>query len=330
MTETRHGGTDSGPAPRFDFSTNANALGPDPTILSALRAVDPAPYPDPGYRALREELAAAHGAHPEAVVLGAGASELVLRLVRVLGGPVLTLEPAFGEYRRAAEVEGRPLLRAGSRDEFLALLPRAAVGFLACPNNPDGRLLDLGFVRALEGVGPHGARLVVDLAYAPLAQGDVHVPEGAWALLSPGKAAGVTGVRAAYLVADRASGPPLSAAAPAWVLSVHGEALLRATLDPRARAWLAGTRPVLWDWRDRLAEDLAVLGRAVRPGAANFLLAEVGRASAISTALRASGIRARDASSFGLPAWLRLSAQGPVARRALLRALAPLLRERAA
>ena len=325
MIGTPHGGTDSGPAPRHDFSTNANALGPDPTALAALRAVDPAPYPDPAYRALRERLADAHGAHPDAIVVGAGASELLLRIVRVLGGPVLAREAAFGEYRRVAEVAGRPVLRAGSADELLALLPDAAVAFLGCPNNPDGRLIEPALAEALGAA--RGARVVVDLAYAVLARGHVQVPDGAWRLLSPGKALGVTGVRAAYLVADPASGPALAAAAPAWVLSVHGEALLRAALEPRSRDWVVRTRAVLWAWRDALAEDLSALGRPVRVGAANFLLADVGRAAPVAAALRAAGIRVRDATSFGLPAWLRLSAQAPGARGDLVRALAPLVRK---
>ena len=42
-----HGGTDAGPTPRYDFSTNANSLGPDPYALAAIQAVDPSRYPIP-------------------------------------------------------------------------------------------------------------------------------------------------------------------------------------------------------------------------------------------------------------------------------------------
>lgn len=36
-----HGAPDSGPEPRYDFSTNANALGPNPVALAYLRRADP-------------------------------------------------------------------------------------------------------------------------------------------------------------------------------------------------------------------------------------------------------------------------------------------------
>ena len=56
-----HGGTDEGPEPLYDFSTNANALGPNPVALAYLRRADSSRYPDPLYRRLRRALAEAHG-----------------------------------------------------------------------------------------------------------------------------------------------------------------------------------------------------------------------------------------------------------------------------
>lgn len=64
-----HGGTDEGPEPLYDFSTNANALGPNPVALAYLRRADPSRYPDPLYRRLRRALAEAHGVSPEQLSL---------------------------------------------------------------------------------------------------------------------------------------------------------------------------------------------------------------------------------------------------------------------
>jgi histidinol-phosphate aminotransferase len=328
VPEALHGGTDAGAPPSHDFSTNANALGPDPHALSAVRAADPGPYPDPAYTALRRALGAAHGTSPEAVVVGAGASELILRAVRAHEGPVLVLEPCFGEYARAARVEGRPLVRAATPAAFLEALPGAAVAFVASPDSPRGRPLDPGFAAALGARRPDGAAIVADLAYAPLAQARIVVPHGAWRLHSPGKACGLTGLRAGYLLADPAGAAALTRRAPAWVLSAGGEALLRASLGRASRAWVERSRRLLWAWRDRLARRIAAIGRGVEPGAANYLLAEVGDAAAVTRGLRARGIRVRDASSFGLPGWLRLSAQPPEAQDALLAALSALLGRR--
>lgn len=57
-------------------------------------------------------------------------------------------------------------------------------------------------------------------------------------------------------------------------------------------------------------------------GAANYLVAHVVDAAATTTRLRAAGIGVRDATSFGMPAALRLSAQPPDAQAALCAALA--------
>ncbi|RYM36446.1 histidinol-phosphate aminotransferase family protein [Meiothermus sp. PNK-Is4] len=266
-----HGGPDGGPEPRYDFSTNANALGPDPFALEAIRAADPSRYPDPLYTRLHAELAAHHGVGEGQVAVGSGSSELIHRLVRWrwLRGPMLILPPTFSEYARAAQPAELPLLQAQSPREFLELLPRATLAFLCVPNNP-------------------------------------------------------TGVRAAYLLAphDLAHFRNL---APSWVLSVHGEAFLRAAIQPASQGWLEATRQTLWRWRAELAEGLRALGLEVREGAANFLMVRVGQATAVARALRLRGVRVRDCTSFGLPEWLRLSAQAPEARQALLEGLREVL-----
>ncbi|KIQ53419.1 aspartate aminotransferase, partial [Meiothermus taiwanensis] len=124
-----HGGTDAGPTPRYDFSTNANSLGPDPYALAAIQAVDPSRYPDPLYTQLHQALAAFHGVTPEQVAVGGGTSEIIHRLTRwrYLRGPMLILPPTFSEYARAAQPAELPLLRATDAESFLSLLPKATL-----------------------------------------------------------------------------------------------------------------------------------------------------------------------------------------------------------
>ena len=52
-----HGGPDALGAPRWDFSTNANACGPCPQALDAVHRADARRYPDPAYTDLRAALA---------------------------------------------------------------------------------------------------------------------------------------------------------------------------------------------------------------------------------------------------------------------------------
>lgn len=159
-----HGGPDGGPEPLWDFSTNANALGPNPVILEYLKKADPSRYPDPLYRRLRRALAEAHGVSPEQVAVGTGTSELIHRLARwtYLRGPILLLPPTFGEYARAARALDLPLWEAESPEAFLELLPKSSLAFLCVPNNPTGGGLPLpgGGGQARRGRPGPGPRLL--------------------------------------------------------------------------------------------------------------------------------------------------------------------------
>jgi histidinol-phosphate aminotransferase len=255
-------------------------------------------------------------------VVGAGASELILRLIRSFDGAVQQLSPTFSEYALGARLAGRRLVSARSPATFLRTQVKyPGVGFICWPNNPTGDLWSLEFVASAARAGP----LVLDMAYAPLcdspqAAGIEAASAGAYRLYSPNKAFGLTGVRGAYLVTpgiDR----HLARAAPSWVIGRDAVALLEAACESRAREWLARGLPQLARWRTRLARSLTDLGLAVRASPATFLLAKVGDAARITAHVRSQDIRVRDCGSFGLRQWIRLSAQPPRAQRALLAAL---------
>jgi len=317
-----HGGTDAMPDPLYDFSSNANPLGPCPSVLAAVRGADVTRYPDPTYTQLRATLAAHHGTTPDRIVVGAGASELILRLILCIGGTVQQLAPTFSEYGRGARLAGRRLLSSRSPAAFMrSQAKRPGLGFVCWPNNPTGDLWPAEFVSAAAANGP----LVVDLAYAPLCDGQSAAvieaaAAGAYRLYSPNKAFGLTGVRGAYLVTPRID-RRIARAAPSWVIGRDAVAMLGAATEPRACAWLAQGKPEWLRWRAQLARSLKQLGLAVCESPATFLLANVGDAARISAHLRRHGVRVRDCSSFGLRQWIRLSAQPPAAQRALFTAL---------
>ncbi len=316
-----HGGTDSLPEPRYDFSSNANALGPCPHVLRAIRSADRSRYPDPQYAQLRRKIAAFESTLPDRVVVGSGASELILRVIRHIPGAVHQLGPTFSEYARGARLAGRALYSATSLEEFLHnRRQHAGVGFLCWPNNPTGETLGAESLEAAALGGP----LVIDLAYASLCEAGISLPENAIArayrLQSPNKRYGLTGVRGAYMIAPH-DGRSLTDLAPSWVIGSDAVTLLESGIERAALVWLEEHLPQLHRWRASLAAALRDLGLPVRESPASFLLAEVGEASRITRQLRERGIRVRDATSFGLDRWIRVSAQAPVARRALIAAL---------
>jgi histidinol-phosphate aminotransferase len=316
-----HGGTDSGVEPRWDFSTNANPLGPCPSVLNAVRAADITRYPDPLYTRLRSVLASHHATTPDCIVVGAGASELILRLVRASAGPVLLLGPTFSEYARCAAVEGRRVFEARTPHAFLDLQRlHGGTGFICWPNNPTGEAWSLDFVRA----AAMGGNVVIDFAYAPLASCLTAAEDAAAQtirLYAPNKSFGLTGMRAAYAITPYPM-PRLAWLAPSWVIGPDAAAFLEASVTDEALAWLEDCRPTLATWRGHLAGSLARLGLAVRESPATFLLARVGHASRVAAHVRTAGLRVRDATSFGMPEWVRIAAAPPARQAELLAALA--------
>jgi histidinol-phosphate aminotransferase len=327
MPELRpvHGGTDSLPQPRHDFSSNANPLGPCPAVLAAIRRADLTRYPDPMYTQLRGRLGEFHQVSPERIVVGAGASELILRLIRRSSGTIRQLVPTFSEYARGAHLMRRRVSSVHSPRAFLRAQERdPGLGFLCWPNNPTGDAWPLEFIAAA-AAGP----LVVDLAYAPLCEGSAaagieRAAARAYRLYSPNKAFGLTGVRGAYLIAPRIE-RHLALDAPSWVIGRDAVALLESGAGRPAQRWLEQSLPRVRRWRTGLAGSLRDMGLTVSEGPATFLLVRVGEATRIAAGLRGRGIRVRDCTSFGLPEWLRLSAQGPAAQKALLAVLKALL-----
>ncbi len=326
MNGATHGGEDGGLPVAHDFSSNASPLGPPPSLWRALQRADRRHYPDPAYTALRERLAAAHGLTPERVLPASGGAEAIRRLTlaaqREGTTEVWVPQPGFGDYALAAQALDLPVHPYARALDIRPTGP--ALVWLCEPCNPTGALLsatDWAWLNAL-----HNTRLVVDQAYAPLclSGAPLPAPPAAWRLVCPNKALGLTGVRAAYLLApahDPLLVQRLLRLAPSWVLAAEGQVLLWHWADEATAAWLADARAQLAQWRDSQAALLQARGWTLRPSATNFQLASPPRPVGLAAALRRRGLRVRDAASFGLPEWLRLSAQPPTSQAALAAAL---------
>lgn len=309
-----HGGPDDGSPPAFDFSTNASPLGPPPALLGAVQAADRCQYPDPAYRELRHRLGG-----DDLVLPTAGGAEGIRRLTlaALLAGrrEVWVPQPGFGDYALAAQALGLAVKPYAQAADIAPTAP--ALVWICEPCNPTG---------ASEAAWPalDGHLVVVDRAYEPLRlDGESPaLPPGAWQLHCPNKALGLTGIRAGYCLApaaDEVWSHALSLA-PSWVLSAEGVAMLTHWLDDDTQAWLIDVRQQLREWTAQQRALLADLDWQQRPSCTNFWLARPPR-SDYAPRLRERGIRVRDAASFGLPGWVRVSAQPPAAQQALQQAL---------
>lgn len=314
-----HGGSDAQGAPRWDFSTNANACGPCPAVAAALREADIGRYPDPGYQVLRGALAAFHGVAPWRVVVAASASEFIMRVTACLAGAgkqrAWLPAAAYGEYAHAAHAWGL------ARVEDPA---QADLCWLCEPGSPLGAAEPHWEAVMREAVTRQDAVVVLDRAYEPLRLSGASLlrnedADRVWQLWSPNKALGMTGVRGAYAIAPkhaRAWAERLEQQAPAWALGAHAVLMLQAWTQAETQEWLAQSRATLRAWK---AAQLDLLGAwPCLPSDANFFCM---RAELDADFLRSRGIKLRDATSFGLPGLWRLSVQPPAAQAALRDAL---------
>jgi histidinol-phosphate aminotransferase len=320
-----HGGTDDGPWVTHDFSTNANPLGPPPALWRAVQQADRQRYPDPHYRALRDRLAAAHAVPPEQILPTAGGAEAIRRLTlaALLQGlrEVWVPQPGFGDYAAAAEALGLSVHRYTDWPELLH--GRPALIWLCQPCNPSGTRLDSAALARIAAAALSPALLVIDLAYEPLRlDGEaVTLPPSCWQLHCPNKALGLTGVRAAYLVAPAPNDTwaRLLTLAASWVLSAEGQTLLMHWHDAATLDWLAESRAQLRVWSAQQRALLEGLGWRQLGSCTPFWLAQPPPQSI--EGLRGHGIKLRDAASFGLPGWVRIATLTPPAQQALLKAL---------
>lgn len=319
-----HGGPGAtGPA-RFDFSTTANACGPCPMALAAVREAPYGHYPDPAYTALRQQLAVLHQVAPERLVLAASASEFIFRITAVSGaGTVAVPVHAFGDYATAARGYGR---------EVVHTLAGASLAWFTDPASPSGEAVarPAGFTPQPESAQPVWA--VVDRACEPLRLEGTSAWVGAGAddvfqLYSPNKALGLTGVRAAYAIAPvhgESMVRRLEAACPSWPLGAAGVALLTAWASPAVQYWLADARHTLRGWKQRQTAGFAELGWQAQPSVSNYGLLRapaqtcMGAATyatqGVEHALAQAGVAWRNTTSFGLPGAWRVSVQPPHAQ----------------
>ncbi|TAJ18796.1 MAG: aminotransferase class I/II-fold pyridoxal phosphate-dependent enzyme [Dehalococcoidia bacterium] len=304
----------------LDLSANLHPAGPDPRVIEAARQADLDRYPDPAALPLRAAIARAHGLDPECVLATPGGTagiHLVARGLLDAGAAGSIIVPAFGEYVAAMAGVGATVTEVLTSPPRFRLdvdsLPQAAVTFLCNPDNPTGR--DLSRDEVLRAVGLTRGTVVIDAAYEPFADRPPFASEIARshpnviAVHSMTKLHAVPGLRLGYIVATPERIAQLSRLQHSWAIdapSIAAGIEAAAQFEAR-RAMLVGMTAT----REALRSRWLTAGLDVAPGAANFLLVKVGDARSVRRTLLAGRIVVRDASSFGLPEWIRVAVPSP-------------------
>lgn len=344
-------------APQIDvpvrLNTNENPHPPSAALVEALgqsmleAAAGLNRYPDREAAALRTELAefltreSGNGLvlTPAQVWAANGSNEVLQQLCQAFGGAgrtALGFEPSYSMHRLIALGAGTAWADAG-RDADFALRPdraleavarlRPSVVFLCSPNNPTGTALPLELVRRVHDAADT-AVVVVDEAYAEFRHPGVRsavtlLPDCPRLVVTRtmSKAFALAGARIGYLAAAPEVVDALRLVRLPYHLSAQTQATARTAL--RFADELLGTVAEVRTERDRLLDQLPVLGCAVAPSDANFVFFSVGGDStAVWQGLLDRGVLVRDV---GIPGWLRVTAGLREEVDAFLRALEDVL-----
>jgi histidinol-phosphate aminotransferase len=280
---------------RFDGNTS-----PQPPSYAQAALLDDAlaeinTYPHGGYPRLAPAIAEYAGVEPENVVLGAGADDVVLLLVRSFAGRgdrvAIANDPTYPLFRIAVWLAGAVV---GDEDSALTICCR--------PNNPTGEL----------GTLPDARPLLVDEAYfeySGVTAVDL-IEDGVVVVRTFSKAFGLAGARVGYALAGRDTADELNRRqAPAPISTLSAALALAALVSP------PDVRPVLEE-RDRLAGELRRIGLEPWPSRSNFLYVPFDGAEELAETLLRKGIAVRR-----VPGALRITIRNRADDDRLLRAI---------
>ncbi|MBR5419881.1 MAG: aminotransferase class I/II-fold pyridoxal phosphate-dependent enzyme [Lachnospiraceae bacterium] len=314
----RHGGESFGKNIRLDFSVNCNPLGLPEGVRRVLGENIEAfsSYPDMDSADLKEALARKEGIAASQLVLGNGASELIMALARVFSGKRVLLQcPIFSGYERAFRAAGCELSFASGGENFTICKEsfdriekeKPELFVLCSPSNPAGTQPSAEDTERLaESLKRAGCVLLSDEVFLDF------VPEGKSlavffdkggrliVLRAFTKSYAMAGLRLGYaLCSDTAMAEKLNAQLPEWNISVPAQLAGLQALEEEP--YLVRSLELIGKEREWLSKELDALGFCCTPSCANYILFKSDKE--LSEPLLDKGILIRRCDNYrGLPA----------------------------
>jgi histidinol-phosphate aminotransferase len=303
------------------LSSNENSLGPSPKAVEAVRdaAADVNRYPKSSHTDLIANLAEKWDVADEQIWLangGDGALDYLSRAMLEPGQTVLVPDPDFTYHGMSAKyhhgtVETFELSKSEdfhqSPERVLSSYDGERMIYLTSPHNPTGSEVTIEEVRRIADGTNDETLIIVDEAYEVFSELESKVElvrerDDVAVLRSFSKEYGLAGLRLGYAITPEEWGEayarvntPFAAseiACRAGLAALEDEQFLEETIET-AR----------WG-REYIREHLDA---ETWESGGNFVLAEVGDASAVADACQREGVIVRDCSSFGLPECIRVT-----------------------
>jgi histidinol-phosphate aminotransferase len=330
------------PAGIIKLASNENPHGTSPKALAAIqRALTELNlYPDGGYFALRQKLAAKHGLGMDQFLIGNGSNEVLELLGHAFlapGAECVMPASSFIVYKLVTLMFGaKPVevpLAAGLRQDLPALLaaitPKTKLVFLASPANPTGATSPAAEIEALVRALPPHVLLVMDEAYIDFLENPpdlrpfIAAGKKVICLRTFSKIYGIAGLRIGYGF----GAPELIAILQRVRQPFNGNSLAAAgaTAALDDDAFVTKCRTENHAGLAQLGAGFKQLGLEFVPSQGNFLLVKVGDGVAVFDALQRQGVITRPVKGYGLPEWLRVTVGTMAQNERLLKTLATAL-----
>ena len=311
------------PGSIIKLASNENSLGPSPKAIEAMRAAleNVHLYPDGGGFYLRDALARNLRLTRENIILANGSNEVIEFLAHAFlhrGDDVITSEHAFIAYKLIATLFGARTVETPSPDyqqdlEAMldAITPKTRLIFIPNPNNPTGALISQSTIDSFISRVPENIIVVFDEAYFEFIDNspDIlqYVRDGRniVVLRTFSKIHGLAGLRVGYGVARTDLIDVLHKARQPFNVNAIAQAGALAALADDAHQ--RETKRVVHTGRAYLQEQFAEMKIQFVPGAANFVMVNVGDGAAVFEKLLARKIIVRPLKGYKLPEWIRIS-----------------------
>lgn len=325
------------------LASNENPLGPSPLAIEAARKalVGANRYPDGSGFYLRQALARKHNIAMEQIILGAGSTELIDLVARLLLRPAyagVTSHGSFPLYYIAIRATGAQLIEIPLKDYRFdldamagSLNAKTKIVYLANPNNPTGTMFTANEFDAFLARVPGHVFVVIDEAYCDYIERPdysrsvdiVKRRSNLMVLRTFSKVYGLAGLRIGYGLGPAVLLDQLNNIRVPFNTSNVAQAAALAALDDRehVRRSIDANNAGL----AQLELGLQKLGIRCVPSVANFILAEFGYdTERLTEELTKQGVIVRPMRWMSFPHAIRVSVGTRAENEKFLEALADL------
>ncbi len=329
----------------YRLNNNENPLGPTPEARKVIKGFPPpraSIYPSGDAYHLRYRLAEIYGLHPDQILVGNGANEVITFVIKAFcqeGDNIITADKTFAVYEWVAEFSGFearvvPLKDYGFDDEGMLqqIDERTKIIFLCNPNNPTGKYWDENrLIRFLDRVA--GRQIVViDEAYFEFVEKDDY-PNGITLLneypnvvvfRTFSKMYALAGLRIGYLVGDMEVVNIIRRTC--VVYSVNGLAQVAALASLDDQEHILRTRELVKQGKEFLERELTNMGLEIVYGEGNFMMIRLPISDSLAyRKLMTQGVMVRTMTGFRFPNWIRVTIHKMEAMEAFMESLQKIL-----